>query len=104
WVEPASDETVAVTNPANENVIARVPRATVDEAERAIQAARVAFDEGPWPRMTGKERGRVMRQFADALWAHRDEIADTVVAQGGCTITQAKGMQVYLPIQMMYRF
>jgi aldehyde dehydrogenase (NAD+) len=104
FVEPESDETVEVVDPATEEVIARVPRATTAEAVRAIEAAREAFDEGPWPRLTGKERARILRGLADALHRHRDRFADIVVRQGGCTIGQARGMQAYFPVEMAYRF
>ncbi|MCW2984327.1 MAG: aldehyde dehydrogenase [Conexibacter sp.] len=99
WVEPEGAELVPVVNPATEDVIARVPRATVPEAERAIGAARNAFDDGPWPRMSPKERSVVIRQLADGLRRRRDDIADILVQQGGCTITQARGMQCHLPIE-----
>jgi aldehyde dehydrogenase (NAD+) len=104
WAEPAGDGTVDVVNPATEDVITRVPRATPAEAEAAIGAARAAFDEGPWPRLTGAERSRVMRQFVAGLWRHRDEIADTVIRQGGCTVGQARAMQVDDAIRMMERY
>jgi aldehyde dehydrogenase (NAD+) len=104
WRDPEGDNTVEVINPATEEVIARVPQATPAEAIRAIEAARRAFDEGPWPRMARAERSRILKGFAEALWNHRDELADIVVAQGGCTIAQARGMQCYLPIQMMFRY
>jgi aldehyde dehydrogenase (NAD+) len=104
WREAVGSETVDVVNPATEEVIASVPQATTEEAVHAILAARRAFDEGPWPRMARAERARILTGFADALWEHRDELADIVVAQGGCTISQARGMQCYLPIQMMRRY
>lgn len=104
WSEPEGAETIEVVNPATEDVIASVPRATPAEAARAIEAARRAFDDGPWPRMSGKERGRILRGFADALWKRRDTFVDTVVRQGGCTIGQAQTLQAYFPIQMVYRF
>jgi aldehyde dehydrogenase (NAD+) len=104
WREATGSETVNVINPATEEVIASVPQATPEEAVQAILAARRAFDEGPWPRMTRAERSRILTGFADALWEHRDELADIVVAQGGCTISQARGMQCYFPIQMMRRY
>ena len=104
WREATGNDTVDVINPATEEIIATVPQATTEEAEQAILAARRAFDEGPWPRMTRAERSRILTGFADALWEHRDELADIVVAQGGCTISQARGMQCYFPIQMMRRY
>jgi aldehyde dehydrogenase (NAD+) len=104
WVEPEGDETIDVRNPATEELIARVPRATVGEAVRAIEAAREAFDNGPWPRLTGKERARVMRQFAAGLRLHRDEIAAIVIEQGGCTVAQTRAMQVDDAINLMDRY
>ncbi len=104
WQDPQGDETVEIVNPATEEVIARVPRATPAEAVRAIEAARTAFDEGPWPRLAGNERSRVIRQFADALTRHRDRIADIVIKQGGCTFGQTRAMQVYDAIALMYRY
>lgn len=102
WSDPIGPSLVDVVNPATEEVIAQVPQATPEEAAQAIEAARRAFDEGPWPRMSRAERSRILTGFADALWRHREEIADIVVAQGGCTITQARGMQCYTPIEMLY--
>jgi aldehyde dehydrogenase (NAD+) len=104
WVDALSDETIEVVNPATEHVIARVPRATVDEAEHAILAARRAFDEGPWPRMSRADRSRILTRFADALARHRDELVDIVVAQGGCPLSLARGTQCYQVIEMMYRY
>jgi aldehyde dehydrogenase (NAD+) len=104
WREATGSETVDVINPATEEVIASVPQATPEEAVQAILAARRAFDEGPWPRMPRVERSRILAGFAEALWEHRDELADILVAQGGCTISQAHGMQCFLPIQMMRRY
>ncbi len=104
WREATGSETVDVINPATEEVIASVPQATAEEAVQAILAARRAFDEGPWPRMPRAERSRILAGFAEALWEHREELADIVVAQGGCTIAQARGMQCFLPIQMMHRY
>jgi aldehyde dehydrogenase (NAD+) len=104
WHEPLGSGTVDVVNPATEEVVTQVPQATVEEAEQAILAARRAFDDGPWPHMKRAERARILSEFAEALWAHREELAEIVVAQGGCTITQARGMQGYFPIQMMRRY
>ena len=57
WIKPANSSVEAVINPASEEVIGEAPVGTVDDAERAIAAARKAFDEGPWPECRGwKER------------------------------------------------
>jgi aldehyde dehydrogenase (NAD+) len=104
FVEPESSETINIVNPATAKVFATVPRATLGETDAAIRAARRAFDEGPWPRMSGDERADVLHGLADALWRHRDEFVDLVVRQGGCTITQAHGLQAYLPIQLLHGY
>jgi aldehyde dehydrogenase (NAD+) len=104
WQQPRGEETVDIVNPATEAVIARVPRATPEEAVRAIEAARTAFDEGSWPQMAPSARARVIRQFADALTRHRDRIADIVIRQGGCTVGQTRAMQVDDAIALMYRY
>src|ERR1700722_17035067 len=74
WSGPLGEESVDIINPATEEVIARVPRATPREAERAILAARRAFDDGPWPRLPLNERARILRGLADALARNRDRL------------------------------
>lgn len=104
WIDPAQAETMPVINPATEEVVASVPRATAAEADQAIAAARRAFDQGPWPRLSPKERSRILVGFADALQRHHAEISEAMVAQGGCTISQTSNMQVTFPIEAMYRY
>jgi len=104
WQEPTGTETVEVINPATEEVIARVPRATPGEAIRAIESARAAFDDGPWPRLSGRARAQVIRQFGDGLRRNRDRIADLVIRQGGCTVGQTRAMQVDDAISLVYRY
>src|SRR5665647_2959673 len=62
WVDASNRETSEILDPSSENVIARVPRATVADAETAVKAARAAFDTGPWPRMKAVERGEILRR------------------------------------------
>jgi aldehyde dehydrogenase (NAD+) len=104
FVKPESSEVVEIIDPSTAKVFASVPRATLGETERAIRAARRAFDDGPWPTMAGKDRAEVLHELADALWRHKDEFVDLVVRQGGCTITQAHGLQAYLPIQLLHGY
>lgn len=69
WVEAASGKTFAVINPATEGVIAQVAEGGVEDVDRAVLAARKAFDDpnSPWMKMTPSERGRVVYKFADLL-------------------------------------
>ena len=67
WVDGRGAETITVINPATEAVIGTVPQATVADVEDAVGAARAAFDEGPWPRMSVRERGAVLRRMAEGF-------------------------------------
>src|SRR5664280_1865836 len=75
WVGAQSGETYVIVDPSNEEVIARVPKAGVADAERAVKAAREAFDKGPWPRMKALERADLMRKAADRIRERADELA-----------------------------
>lgn len=74
WVSPSSDATIAVVAPATEQVWMRVAEAQEADIERAIAAARTAFDAGPWPRMTHRERGAYLHAIADALTRRADDV------------------------------
>ena len=56
WVKPASGEVIEVISPATEEPVARVAAATAADVDRAVGAARTAFDDGPWPRLAPAER------------------------------------------------
>ena len=89
WVEPATSETVAVINPADESVVATVAAASTADADRAVAAARKAFDEGPWPRMAVAERTEVCRRFGAAIEARSEELARAWVIESGAPIGYA---------------
>src|SRR5215475_11958252 len=71
----ASGETFTVSNPALNKPIAQVAKAGREDVDRAISAARKAFDEGPWPRMSATERGRVVRKIGEVIKDRVDELA-----------------------------
>ncbi len=92
WVE-ASGGTFDVLNPATEEVVAQAPNGTRADLERAIGAARRAFDAGPWPRTTPAERARLLARLIAALEKRKDEIRDLLV-------TTAAAEYVGHPIQL----
>jgi aldehyde dehydrogenase (NAD+)/betaine-aldehyde dehydrogenase len=94
-------EPVPVFDPATEQELARVPQAGTDQIERAVAAARHAFDEGPWPRMSGQERAQLLSRFADRLEARKDELVTGVTYEVGTPVTQSKIGQVELPIAVL---
>ena len=65
WVAPEGTGTIEVVSPSTEEVVARVPDATEADVDKAVAAARQAFDRGPWPRMAPAERGEVLAKVAD---------------------------------------
>src|SRR5262245_50508057 len=67
WVPAASGKTLPVYNPATGTVIARVAEADREDVDRAVRAARRAFDGGPWARMTGSQRGKLLWKLAELI-------------------------------------
>ena len=91
WVESESDEVYTRRDPATGNVVSRHDRATRAEAERAITAAREAFDHGSWPHMGAAARGDVLRRAAAELRERTDELARLITLETGKPIVQARG-------------
>jgi len=75
WRPPSSGQTYATINPATEEESARVARGDERDIDLAVQAARRAFDQGPWPKMAAAERARVLWKLADLITANLDEMA-----------------------------
>jgi aminomuconate-semialdehyde/2-hydroxymuconate-6-semialdehyde dehydrogenase len=87
---PASDgRTFESRDPHDGTLLATVARGTAQDAERAIASAREAFESGPWPQMSPKERAKILHAVADAVDAHRPDIAELETRDGGKTITQS---------------
>ncbi|KAJ0755097.1 putative aldehyde dehydrogenase (NAD(+)) [Helianthus annuus] len=75
FVDSASGKTFPTLDPRTGQVIANVAEGDAEDINRAVAAARKAFDEGPWPKMTAHERSRVLLRFADLVDKHIDELA-----------------------------
>ncbi|XP_042396039.1 benzaldehyde dehydrogenase, mitochondrial-like [Zingiber officinale] len=75
FVDSASGKTFPTLDPRTGEVIAHVAEGDAEDINRAVIAARKAFDEGPWPKMTGYERSCILNRFADLIEKHNDEIA-----------------------------
>ena len=65
WVEAASGKTFPTYNPATGEVLAQVAEGDSEDIDRAVTAARTAFETGPWSKMTASERGRLIWKLAD---------------------------------------
>jgi aldehyde dehydrogenase (NAD+) len=93
WVEPSGGERVDVLNPATEETIATAAVPDAKDAIRAIEAAREAFDQGPWPRMPVAERAAALRRMGESLRARKRELIDLVIDEVGATVLLAKTFQ-----------
>jgi phenylacetaldehyde dehydrogenase len=75
WGEAASGKTFATLNPATEEVLAQVAEGDAADIDKAVKSARLAFEDGPWSRITPSERGKLIWKLADLLEQHLDEFA-----------------------------
>lgn len=90
WVEAISGETFPTVNPATGEELGRVALAGLEDVERAVQAARAAFEMGPWSSMTGDERGRLLWKLADLIDQHADELAELETLDNGKPLRVAR--------------
>jgi aldehyde dehydrogenase (NAD+) len=95
WVDPASSDQLAVISPHTEEVIAKVPEATTADVDRAVAAARQAFDHGPWPQMSAPERADVIAAISAGIQARYEEMARTISEEMGSPIAWAIMGQVF---------
>ncbi|WP_156840675.1 aldehyde dehydrogenase family protein [Novosphingobium aquimarinum] len=100
WTAPggAHDE---ILNPATEAVYGRAAVGTMHDLDQALDAARTAFDKGPWRRMSLRERARKMEELHAHLLARRDEIVAMIVAEAGCAQAEAAGLLYAIPLQQL---
>ncbi len=87
WVQPAGSGTLEVRSPATLEHVGSVPVSTTDDIDRAVAAARTAFDEGPWPRLSPKERADVMGAISLNIQTRMQEFADLITQENGSPAT-----------------
>ncbi len=90
WVAPIEGGTLPVIDPATEEVFHHIPAATAPDAEAAVSAARDAFDNGPWPRMTGAERAKYLRAMAQGIRDRLPELARIETRDNGKPLPEAE--------------
>jgi aldehyde dehydrogenase (NAD+) len=93
WRASASGRTMEVINPATEEVVAEVASADVSDVDAAVAAARAALD-GPWGKMSARERGRLVRRLADRLVERADEVARLETLHNGKPITESRQVEI----------
>ncbi|WP_309082969.1 aldehyde dehydrogenase [Chelativorans sp.] len=90
WVQPLSNKMLEVVSPVTEEVVLSYPEASQADMDRAVAAAREAFDNGPWPRMSPAERAGYLRKVAELLAERLDDIAHAWTLQVGAPIMLTK--------------
>jgi phenylacetaldehyde dehydrogenase len=99
WCEAAGGQTFEVENPADGSRLAEVAHGDAHDIDRAVRAARAAFESGPWSRMSGRERGRLLYKLADLLEEHLEEFAQIESLDNGKPLTVARAADVPLTIE-----
>lgn len=97
WCEAKSGKRFETENPYTGEPWALIPECDAADVDRAVEAAHRAFEEGPWPRMTATQRGRLLRRLGDALAPHAEHLADIEVRDNGKLRTEMLAQCRYLP-------
>jgi len=111
WQAPATGQRLSVISPHTEEPIGETPEAAPEDVDRAVHAARRAFDDGPWPRLPVSERMEKIEKLAAVYTAHAEEMADLITAEMGSPrsfsrLGQANGAlsQMYLTLATAKEF
>jgi phenylacetaldehyde dehydrogenase len=100
WVDAASGKTFPSYNPATGDVLAKVAEGDKEDINRAVAAARAAFETGPWRKLTPSERGRMIWKLADLVEKHAEEFAQLESLDNGKPVTVARVADVPATIDM----
>jgi phenylacetaldehyde dehydrogenase len=100
WVEAASGKTFPVYNPATGEVMTQVAEGDREDIERAVKAARAAFETGPWSKMTASARGKLVWKLADLLEENLEEFAYLESIDNGKPLAVARAADVPLAIEL----
>src|SRR6202171_6152308 len=90
WVPSSTGETFPVYDPSTEAVIAQVASASVADVDSAVEAARAAFDSGPWPPTTAQHRGRVLFRLAEKIRQNSAMLAELESRNCGKPIVESE--------------
>jgi len=102
WTDAASGKTFETPNPATGETLARVAEGDAEDINRAVRAARAAFDDGPWSRMTPSERGRIIWKIGDLILDHVDELAQLESLDNGKPYLVAQAADVPLAADLFH--
>lgn len=100
WVDSVSGKTFPTYNPATGEVMAQVAEGDREDIDRAVKAARKAFDGGAWPELSPSERGRLLWKLADLMEQHAEELAQLDSLDNGKPLSVARAADVPLAIDI----
>jgi len=103
WTNSESGKTFPTINPATGKEICQVAEADAADVNKAVKAARAAFDQGPWRKMSGSERGRLLNKLADLIEKNADELAQLESLDNGKPYLVAKAADLALTVAC-YRY
>jgi aldehyde dehydrogenase (NAD+) len=90
-----------VENPSDESIVAELVGVSVAQIDKAIGAARRTFDDGTWSGLSMKQRGEIMRRYAEALRGHAERLKELAILEAGCPVNSTvMGAQVHAPLRM----
>ena len=102
WANAASGKTFGTPNPATGETLARVAEGDAEDINRAVRAARRAFEDGPWGRLTPSERGRIIWRIGDLILEHADELAQLESLDNGKPYAVARAADVPLAADLFH--
>ncbi len=100
WVESASGKTFPSYDPSTGEVLARIAEGDREDIDRAVKAARAAFETGPWPSLTASERGKMVWKLADLIEQHLQEFAELESLDNGKPLKVARVADVPLAVDL----
>jgi phenylacetaldehyde dehydrogenase len=100
WVAAASGKTFSTPNPATGEQLATIAEGDREDIDRAVKAARKAFESGPWRKMTSSERGRLVWKLADLLEQNTEEFALLESLDNGKPLAVARAADVPLAVDL----
>jgi len=102
WVEAASGKTFPTYNPATGEVLAQIAEGDREDIDRAVKAARKAFESGPWHEMTPSQRGRIIWKLGDLIEEHLEELAQLESLDNGKPLSVARVADVPLAADLFH--
>jgi phenylacetaldehyde dehydrogenase len=104
WVDALSGKRFDTVDPATEQVITTVPHSGLEDVERAVVAARRAFDGGPWTLLTPAERQRMLWRIGDGISSRADQFAQLETIDNGKSVAVARAVDVTWAAEIFYYY